>query len=86
MSERGEEQRSGYGQAMRLLGITGGLGLEMALLVVGGAFLGSHLEERFELGTWVVVACVVVSLLIFGMHIRYLVTGKGEAEAREQER
>ena len=80
MSER-DEEGGGYGEALRLLGITGGLGLEMALLVVGGAFLGNFLEERLGLGTWVVVACVVCALLIFGVHIRYLVVGgRGEGQ------
>lgn len=74
--EQGSEERSGYGEAMRLLGITGGLGLEMAVLVVGGAFLGNFLAERSGLGTWVVVVCVLCALLIFGVHIRYLVAGR----------
>lgn len=75
-SQHHSDPNAGYKRAAKMLGIASGLGIEMAALVAGAAFLGEALQKRFELGTWVTLVCVSAAGLVFTWHVRYMLRVK----------
>ncbi|GEM_PF-6140144 len=84
-----EKDRSGgWGSSFKLLGAVGGLGIEMAAAVVAGAFLGQKGDEVLGTGSLLTVLGVLLGVMAFGAHVRYLLRQAREGDqetAREDE-
>ncbi len=83
MSEEEQDPNAGYRRAVKMMGVASGLGLEMALLVAGAAFLGDVLQKQFMLGTWVTLVCVVCAGSVFVWHVRALLRGQSGSSPEE---
>ena len=83
--EQGETSKSGWGQSLKMMGAVGGLGIEMAAVVVLGAWAGQQADQALGTGSGLTVLGVVLGVVVFGAHVRYLLRRKADPQ-QEQER
>lgn len=67
-----ESGGEGWGKTLRVAGAVGGLGVEFAVFVVVGAFVGRWLDDVLGTKPWLVLICVLASMALMGAHVRYL--------------
>lgn len=69
MTEQDEEHH----KVVEMTGLATTFGLELAVLVVGSAFLADWLERRFGYGTWMTLVTVGAATLMFALHMCYAI-------------
>ena len=72
----------GGGASFKMLGAVGGLGIEMAAAVVAGALIGEKCDEVLGTGSLLTILGVLLGVMAFGAHVRYLLR---RAKGAEQE-
>ncbi len=47
----------------RALGLTGGIGAVMAACILGGYYIGRHLDAKFDTAPWLLITSLLVTMV-----------------------
>lgn len=70
--EPGDESSSSWGGAVKTLGAVGGLGIELAAAVAGGAIFGGWLDTSWGTDPWMTLIFISAGVIAFAVHMAYL--------------